>query len=154
MKRTLMTCAIILCVSGCAGQDPLKKQTASGKPEALYKNTQKAQVKDRLTELCSSTGFMISESTDATLTCSKQQEGGQAILSQALIGNAYSTTPVSKTRFTLAQVNNDTKVWADMWVETQMAFGQMQQVPITNNNVRNQVQDALDQLNDRVATHK
>ncbi|HAT2203367.1 TPA: hypothetical protein I8271_003756 [Kluyvera intermedia] len=75
-------------------------------------------------------------------------------MSQALIGNAYSTTPVSKTRFTLAQINSDTKVWADMWVETQMAFGQMQQVPITNNNVRNQVQDALDQLALRSASQK
>ncbi|MHB9319094.1 hypothetical protein ACP3TG_08250 [Phytobacter diazotrophicus] len=146
MKKVLMASAIIFSVVGCAGQAPLKKQTASGKPEAVYKNTQKSQVKDWITELCSSTGFMISESTDNTITCGKQQEGGQAILSQALIGNAYSTTPVSKTRFTLAQINSDTKVWADMWVETQMAFGQMQQVPITNNNVRNQVQDALDQL--------
>ncbi|MGK3451465.1 hypothetical protein, partial [Escherichia coli] len=42
------------------------------------------------------------------------------------IGNAYSTTPVSKVRFTIAQLNNDTKVWADMWMETQMAMGQVQ----------------------------
>lgn len=154
MKKAVLLALGALLLSGCASQEQLKKQTASGKPEAVYKNTQKSQVKDWLTELCSSTGFMISESSDTTLTCSKQQQGGEAALTQVLIGNAYSTTPVNKTKFTLAQINADTKVWADMWVETQMAFGQMQQVPITNNNVRNRVQDALDQLAARAASQK
>ncbi|MGK3451433.1 antiterminator Q family protein, partial [Escherichia coli] len=40
----------------------------------------------------------------------KELEGGSAVFGQMLIGNAYSTTPVSKVRFTIAQLNNDTKV--------------------------------------------
>ncbi|HGF6339010.1 TPA: hypothetical protein ACF2WD_005070 [Escherichia coli] len=54
--------------------------------------------------------------------------------------------PVSKVRFTIAQVNNDTKVWADMWMETQMAMGQVQQMAITDNASKNTIQQRLDEL--------
>ncbi|WP_249531107.1 hypothetical protein [Escherichia coli] len=85
-------------------------------------------------------------SDNSSVICGKELEGGSAVFGQMLIGNAYSTTPVSKVRFTIAQVNNDTKVWADMWMETQMAMGQVQQMAITDNASKNTIQQRLDEL--------
>ncbi len=89
---------------------------------------------------------MFFNADSSSVICGKQQEGGNAVLTQALIGNAYSTPPVSRVRFTISQLNNDVKVWADMWVETQMAMGQMQQMPDTSNQARNVIQQRLDEL--------
>ena len=83
---------------------------------------------------------------NSSVICGKELEGGSAVFGQMLIGNAYSTTPVSKVKFTIAQVNNDTKVWADMWMETQMAMGQVQQMAITDNASKNTIQQRLDEL--------
>lgn len=100
-------------ISGCTSSVPLIKKTQSGKPEGVYQNTTKDKVKDALVNYCNSRGLIIYNADNSSVICGKELEGGSAVFGQMLIGNAYSTTPVSKVRFTIAQVNNDTKVWAD-----------------------------------------
>lgn len=146
MKKFVAALLVSVFVTGCASQVPLKKQTASGKPEGFYQNTDKEKVKDALVNFCNNKGLMIFGADNSTVICGKQQEGGNAILTQALIGNSYSTPPVVKVRFSISQINNDVKVWADMWVETQMAMGQMQQMQDNSNESRNVIQQRLDEL--------
>ena len=67
-------------------------------------------------------------------------------MAQLLVGNAYSTTPQSKIRFSIGKVNDDVKVWADAWIESQMPGGQVNQMPVTSNDVRNSIQSGLDEL--------
>ncbi len=145
MKKILFSICVLVLV-GCADQQPLAKPTVSGKPEGFYQNTTKEKVKDALVNYCNNKGLMVFSAETSSVVCGKQQEGGNAVLTQALIGNAYSSTPVAKVRFTISQLNNDVKVWADMWVETQMAMGKMQQMPDTSNQAKNTIQQRLDEL--------
>lgn len=146
MKWKCFVLTIMVILSGCANQEPLHKQTASGKPEGIYSGVSKVAVKDSLVRFCNNNGFMVYESNDSSVICGKQREGGSAVLTQALIGNSYSTTPVDKVRFTIASEEKNTKVWADMWVETQMAMGQTQQMPLTDNQSKNFIQYVLDNI--------
>lgn len=144
--RKISALFLMLILNGCANQPSLLKDTASGKPEGIYQSTTKEKVKDALVNYRNNKGLMFFNADSSSVICGKQQEGGNAVLTQALIGNAYSTPPVSRVRFTISQLNNDVKVWADMWVETQMAMGQMQQMPDTSNQARNVIQQRLDEL--------
>ncbi|BDH46382.1 hypothetical protein TUM12370_24260 [Salmonella enterica subsp. enterica serovar Choleraesuis] len=146
MKKLVILGLTALTLVGCAGQPKLLKETQSGKPEGFYASTTKEKVKDALINYCNGRGLTIYGADNSTVVCGKEQQGGSAVFTQALIGNAYSTTPVSKVRFTIAQINNDVKVWADMWVETQMAMGQVQQMPITSNDAKNTIQQRLDSI--------
>lgn len=146
MKKLLSAMVAGMLLSGCAHETPLNKQTQSGKPEGIYKNETKDKVQSALVSMCNSKGFMVYGADQNSVVCGKQMDGMSGVMAQALIGNAYSTPPIYKTRFTISQINNDTKVWADMWIETQMAMGQLQQMPVDSNDVKNNIQQALDGL--------
>jgi hypothetical protein len=60
-----------------------------------------------------------------------------------LIGNSYSTTPDQKVKFTIYQSGRNVKVSARQWIETQMAFGQMQRQELNSNNQFNDLQRML-----------
>lgn len=86
------------------------------------------------------------ESTTANVLCSKETPGGGAVMAQLLIGNAYSTTPLSKIRFSISKIDDGVKVWADAWIETQMPGGQLNQMAMTGNDVKNSIQAGLDEI--------
>ena len=65
---------------------------------------------------------------------------------QVLIGNSYSTTPVAKFRSTSYQDGADVKTVTTGWVETQMAMGQVRQIPMNNNDAQNDLQAMLNSL--------
>ncbi|HGJ5878780.1 MAG TPA: hypothetical protein ACHBZ9_06860 [Arsenophonus nasoniae] len=145
MKRLIIIFFMIL-LSGCANQEPLKKKTQSGKPEGTYQNTTKSDVKDSLSEYCNNKGLIVMESTDSIVICSKETEGMHSILSQMVLGNSYSTTPVAKIKFSIGEVGGSVKVWSDAWIETQMAMGQIKQMVIKDNSTINDLQNILDNL--------
>ncbi len=70
-------------------------------------------------------------------------KGSDAVLAQMAIGNSYSTTPQRKIRFTIYKIENDIKVVAQEWIESQMAFGQINIQELKSNNQRNSVQNFL-----------
>lgn len=144
----------IFFMTGCANQEPLKKVTSSGKPEGVYSNTTKSSVKDALSTYCNERGFIVLESTDSGVFCSKKTEGGTAVMSQLAIGNSYSTTPEVKLKFSISEVGEVIKVWADAWFETQMAMGQVNRMDIKNNSDLNQIQDRLDNLSPKKIQEK
>lgn len=142
LHAVALSSALIL--SGCANQESLKKQTASGKPEAEYPGKTKEQVKDALLNYCNGKGLTVFESTDSLVVCGKAAD---SVMAQMLVGNAYSTEAMAKIRFTIASVNNTPKVWSDMWLESQMPGGQINQLQSKNVKDINSVQNMLDNLN-------
>ena len=64
-------------------------------------------------------------------------------MTQFLIGNSYSTTPERYVRFSIFPSNGKTRVQAYQWVETQMAFGQVNKVELNGNSQFNDVLKAL-----------
>lgn len=142
-KFNLLALSTVLFLSGCANQEPLMKQTVSGKPEAEYPGKTKEQVKDALLNYCNGKGLIVFESSDSLVICGKQTD---SIMSQMLVGNAYSTPAMAKIRFTIASTNNTPKVWSDMWLESQMPGGQLNQMPSKNIKDINSVQSMLDNL--------
>jgi hypothetical protein len=131
-----------LFLSGCA-QQPLVKQTMSGYPEGVFKNMSVEAAKSRIIDGCTQRGIFVQEANSNQVVCSKSLEGGDAVLAQFLIGNSYSTRPDVKIRFVIYQIGQDTKVSAQQWVETQMAFGQMRRIELNENNQKNDMQQFL-----------
>ena len=145
MKKLLLTglaCALLV---GCA-QEPLKKQTSSGKPETEFPNKTVDQVINGITEYCNDKGFVVEEQNKNYVVCAKEDEGAQGFFTQLAIGNAYSTTPQNKLRFSVSKKGNGSKVWVNAWSETQMAMGQVNKMPFEGNKAQNQMQDMLDLL--------
>lgn len=140
--------ATVLCafVLGCA-QVPLNKVTQSGKPERVFANTKVVDIKSKLIDRCATAGLQIDDRGSNSVVCSKTLSGGDAVIAQIAIGNSYSTTPEQKVSFSITQRGNDVFVIAtSMWIETQMAFGQMRRQDIANNKQINDVQNFLDSI--------
>ncbi|MBD5755301.1 hypothetical protein IF799_22745 [Citrobacter freundii] len=133
----------VVILSGCSNLEAINKHTASGKPEGEYPGKTKEQVKDALVSYCNQKGLSVFESTESLVICGKQTD---SVLAQMLVGNSYSTPSMAKIRFTIASVNNAPKVWSDMWIESQMPGGQLNQMPSKNNTDINSVQNMLDNL--------
>lgn len=143
MKKIIGVALFSLFVSACASNMPLNKVTMSGKPEAEYKGKTVDQVKNALVVTCNNKGFMVYHADKTSVICGKETNSTMA---QILIGNAYSTPVVAKVRYTIANINKTPKVWADMWIETQMVGGQINQMPLKSNEDKNAVQKNLDEL--------
>lgn len=144
MEKLILVGLVSTLLAGCA-QEPLKKQTSSGKPEGVYPNHTSEQVIEALVQNCNEKGLMVEEQTKNNVVCSREMQGGGAIFTQALIGNSYSTTPLQKVRYSVSKFKTGTKVWADAWVETQMALGQVRKMPYDDNKTKNNLQSVLDQ---------
>lgn len=143
MKRLLAIVIGAAILSGCT-TIPINRPTASGKAEGIYPDRNKEQVKDALVSFCNGKGLNVFEATESTVICGKPAD---SVIAQMVVGNAYSTAAMAKTRFTIATVSNASKVWADMWLESQMPGGQVNQMPITSNGAINRAQAVLDNLN-------
>ena len=145
MKKLLLTGLVCSLLAGCA-QELLKKPTTSGKPETEFPNKTVDQVIDGITEYCNDKGFVVEEQNKNYVVCSKEAEGIQGFATQLAIGNAYSTTPQNKIRFSVSKKGNGAKVWVNAWSETQMALGQVNKMPFDTNSAKNQMQNILDLL--------
>ncbi|EPO9568703.1 TPA: hypothetical protein ACGQLE_004295 [Escherichia coli] len=145
MKRFTIPTIAVLILAGCATPEPLHKNTASSKPEGVYPGATVESVRNALMTRCNNGGAMTSV-TENEVTCKKRLEGGGAIMTQVLIGNSYSTPPIAALHYTIGPQPDGVKVWADMWVETQMPGGQVNTMPANDNHTRNILQDGLDRL--------
>ncbi len=87
--------------------------------------------------------MMVSEASSNQVVCEKTMTGGDAVLAQMLVGNSYLTTPVRKLRFIIYKLNQNVKVTAQEWFQSQMAFGQVNKQELKSNNQRNDIQNFL-----------
>ncbi|WP_368620545.1 hypothetical protein [Paraburkholderia sp. BR13444] len=113
---------VLALLAGCA-QPELITKTESGNPEVVIKNAIPDDVRNRLVKGCASKGVEVLEATQYHVVCGKELKGGQATLATLAIGNAYSTTPIQKVRFTIFQEGDGVKVVANQWIESQMPGG-------------------------------
>lgn len=143
MKKLVYLMLLLVLLVGCAAQQPLIKQTSSKHPEGLFRNTNVELVKSKIIEACSSKGVMILEVSDNQIICGKELSGWKAVAARVAVGNKYSSSPQQKVRFVLYQAGNDTKVIVYQWLESQMAFGQVNTQELNNNNQFNDIQKFL-----------
>jgi hypothetical protein len=118
-------------LTGCAtggAANVLQFQTPSGRPEAMFVGKDATQTSGIIASACMDRTMSVVGSTPGQVTCEAKMNMGQSVLTQLAIGNSYSTPPRQFVQFSLAQIGSDTRVQASSWVETQMAFGQMQRM--------------------------
>jgi hypothetical protein len=135
----VLTAALVL--SACAST-PKVASTPSGRPEAYFAE-QPANVVGRLSSACLDGGLIVYESGPSHVICGKTMTGFKGALTQALLGNSYSTTPELRARFQAVSVPTGTRVQVMQWVETQMAFGQMQRQELNGGQAFNDAMNLL-----------
>lgn len=145
-SKFLAVAFVILAISGCA--EPVAKiaNTPSGKPEAMFRNARLSEVSNKMVGVCAQVGASVDVAESNRVVCRKALEGGEAVMTQVLIGNSYSTTPDSVIAFTLVKMGRDVRVYADQYSETIMAFGQPKRVNTMGNanfNIMMQVFEKL-----------
>jgi hypothetical protein len=104
----------------------------SGDPEAGFPNATSIEASGKLVSLCIANGLTVVSSQPNEVVCEVKIGAVKSFFAQLLLGNAYSTTPQALVRFTIAQVGANAIVQAKGWVETQMAFGQIRRMDLTN----------------------
>ena len=137
------TSIVVVCfaLSSCATEAKIA-ETPSGYPEAAFTNTSTTKVKNKLMAECDERGY-IADSSESSVTCQRTMTGGSAIIAQTLIGNSHSTTPEYVIKFNVYQKNTSVKVTARQWIETQMAFGQIQRQEVNSGQNFNFTQQML-----------
>lgn len=145
MIRVLGLAALVGIV-GCAPQQQLMRETASGYAEEVMPATTVEVVKAKIMESCTNRGALVQEATGNQVLCGMTMSGGDGMMAQLLLGNSYSTTPERKARFTIIQTGPNVRVSAQQWIETQMAFGQIKRAELNSPNHRNDMQRLLAEI--------
>jgi hypothetical protein len=147
MRTAITAAAFALLAAGCS-TDQVLLQTQSGYPEATFYNTSPETVENKLVGACSRVGAAVTDTSPHQVVCGKTLEGQTGVLAQALLGNAYSTTPVENLRFVLYATGSSVHVTAYHWVETQTAFGQVRKAELNGTKQRNDLQLILYKLSE------
>jgi hypothetical protein len=133
-SRALLTSILCLALlSGCAAQPPRVKETASGKPEGVFRNTSIEDARSKIINQCANKGLSVEESSGSQVICSKEMEGTQATFMQMALSNSYSTTPQVKARFVFSKNGADTRVICFPWYESIMPLGQVKTMEAKSN---------------------
>lgn len=130
-------------LGGCASNEPLKRQTASGFPEGVFRGTTLDDARSKLVATCVSRGAQLHDTGPNHVTCVRELEGMAAAGVQIAIGNSYSSTPIHKLRITIYQKGEDVHAVAHQWAETQMRSGQVNKMDFDSNTHKNNGQDFL-----------
>lgn len=96
-----------------------------------------------LASLCVAKGIPVIEQDSRHVQCASEVSGLSGALTQMLIGNAYSTTPLSVVRFSIVPAKGYAAVQAVQWVETQMAFGQVRRTTLDGRKQTERLRAAL-----------
>lgn len=139
----------LLLLAGCASQPAKIKETRSGWPEVEISTSDKTKVKQNIISRNAQTGWALEQETDSSLLFTKIDDTGSmgAIMTQAIIGNAYSTPPVYEARYIISQANEQVSIVVNISVSTQMAMGQTNRILLNKNNaVFNAFQQQLERV--------
>ena len=111
--------------------------TPSGRAEMVFAYAPIDQAVTSIGSKCMDRGWMVTQQTANQVVCEIPMGMWQSALTQMAIGNSYSSPPKSFVRFSLAYVGEHTRVQAQVWSETQMAFGQMRHHQFQDDNTYN-----------------
>lgn len=98
-----------------------------------------ADVAGKLAGHCMDLRWNVVSSSDTAVVCDSPLSAGQSIMGQLLLGNSYSTPPKRFFRFAISERAGVSRVQAVGWMETQMAFGQIQRVEFSGADFHNNV---------------
>ncbi|XFC39541.1 PDZ domain-containing protein [Stenotrophomonas indicatrix] len=116
--------------------------TPSGMPEAVFPSKASVAV-SRLSSKCMDVQWTVVSSGDTEVVCESPLSTGQSIMGQMLLGNSYSTPPRRFFRFNVSEISGVSRVQVSGWLETQMAFGQMQRAPFSGADFHNSIMNFL-----------
>ena len=97
----------------------------------------------KVASACMDSGWMVAQQTSNQVVCEIPMGIMQSAMTQVLIGNSYSTPPKQFVRLSFAQTGDNTRVQSQVWVETQMPFGQVRQQQITGPEMNNSMMGFL-----------
>jgi hypothetical protein len=112
--------------------------TPSGATEAIF-DMPVTSTSDALVNGCVDAGQTVISSTSTVVVCEFYLNTTESILGALFLGNQYSTPPRSFVRFNAAELRGSTRVTANAWLETQMAFGQVQKQDLGSDHFHNEV---------------
>lgn len=133
-----------LSIAACATGAPVN--TPSGWPEAMFDTNDRSEVLDVIANGCADRGYMVTTQTSSHVMCERTMDGLEGVFAQALIGNSYSTTPQMKVRFSTLPTGDQIRVQAQPWIETQMAFGQINREDMRSGQAGRDLQVFLNDL--------
>lgn len=136
----LLVCFMVL-PFGAAGSQTFAV-TPSGTPEAVFPGKASVAV-SRLSSKCMDVQWTVVSSSDTEVVCESPMTTGQSIMGQLLLGNSYSTPPRRFFRFNVSELSGLSRVQVSGWMETQMAFGQMQRAPFSGPDFHNGIMNFL-----------
>lgn len=137
-------CLVMLALLvGCASGPAARYSTPSGRAEAVFRETTTTEVNGRIQNECMRRSHFVVEASDFNVRCQMQLNSMQSMAVQLAIGNSYSTRPAAFLDFRLAPMQNDVRVSARSWAQTQMAFGQVNTMALDNTAMLNEVMDML-----------
>ncbi|MEO0830009.1 MAG: hypothetical protein AAFY03_06070 [Pseudomonadota bacterium] len=140
----VLTFIASLSIAACATGAPVN--TPSGWPEAMFDTSDRSQVLDAIANGCADRGYMVTTQTSSHVMCERTMDGLEGVFAQALIGNSYSTTPQMKVRFSTLPTGDQIRVQAQPWIETQMAFGQINREDMRSGQAGRDLQVFLNDL--------
>lgn len=116
--------------------------TPSGATEAIF-DMPVTNASDALVNGCVDAGQTVISSTSTVVVCEFYLNTTESVLGALLLGNQYSTPPRSYVRFNAAELRGSTRVPANAWLETQMAFGQIRKQDLGSDHFHNEVMGFL-----------
>lgn len=137
ISACVIVAAVFVYGSSANAQSAKRAVTPSGRADMVFKNMPTQDALGRLANTCMDLGLNIVETTSNSVTCDVPMGIGESAITQALIGNSYSTRPQRLVKFNVAQIQNDARVQASARVQTQMAFGQMRAEELTDDATYN-----------------
>lgn len=134
--KAFIAAMVALVLSGCAAQPARIATTASGWPEVEIFTSNKQAVKENIIQRNAATGWNLEQESDSSLLFTKVDDSGSfnSAMTQALIGNSYSTPPKYEARYIISSYAGKVKIVVNVSVSTQMAFGQVNRVFLNKNN--------------------
>ena len=131
-------------LAACATGAPVNPP--SGWPEAIFDTNDRSTVLDTIANGCADRGYMVTTQTVTHVMCERTMDNLEGIFAQALLGNSYSTTPQMKVRFSTFTTGDKVRVQAQPWIETQMAFGQINREDMRSGQAGRDLQVFLNDL--------
>ena len=148
MRQTsAIACCALLALAGCATGPSIAYRA----PQVTINGGTVEAAKMTIVRNCVSGGGSIEQNTADQLVCSKPMDGSfGSMMYRALATPNYSTNPDGKVRYSFVQAGDQLYITADMYLEYQTAFGQVNRTPITNGNVAAQGQAMLDRIKSEI----
>lgn len=157
MKKALILGVLLgSFLTGCASMQPTT-ETASGNPEVDIKSSSKQLIKDKIILAQTTTGWNLEQESESILTFVKTEDptSMRSVMTQALIGNAYSTTPKYETKYVITQNGDNVyKVMSTTSVSSQNAYGQVNKYPLNGRNVADSYQIQLETIKKLIENEK